>query len=130
MGQNVTPQGFKIRLGGLRRREPQRRQPARRIINKHDQCAAGAAPFKPIVRAAIDLDQLAKTRPALSQLEHPLGPPPLGPPQAKRDLELAYRLRRNRDPIQLQQLLVRKGRAKSRISIPQKHTQPHPQIRR
>ena len=130
MGQNVTPQSLKIGAGGLGRREPQRRQPARRIINKDDQGAAGAAALEPIMRAAVNLDQLAKARPALSQGEHPLGPPPLGAPQAKRDLELAHRLRRNRDPLQLQQLLARKGRAKSGVFISQKHTQSQTQIRR
>ena len=68
MRQNLAFQRNEISARGLGRRKMQPRQARGRSVDKHDQRAARAAPFKPVVRAAVDLDQLAKTRTALDGL--------------------------------------------------------------
>ena len=45
---------------GLGRHEAQLRQPPGGIVNKHQQRAVRAAPFKPVVGAAVDLGQFAE----------------------------------------------------------------------
>ena len=77
MRENMVPERAKIGARRLRGGKAQRRQTPRRIVNEHDQRAARAAPFKPVMRAAVDLDQFAKSRPPLAQLKHPLVTPPL-----------------------------------------------------
>lgn len=124
MRQNMAPQCRQIRPGRLGRREVQRRQPARCVVDEDDQRAAGAAVLQPGVRAAVDLDQFAEPRPPLAQLKHPLVPPPLRAPQAHGDLHLAHRLRRNHDPVAFQQLLHRQGGAKVRILVAQQRSDP------
>jgi hypothetical protein len=103
------------------RSETQSRQPARGIVDEHDQRAAWAAAFKPVVRTAVDLDQLAEPRAPLAQLKHPLCPPGFWFPLTERDQHLTNRFRRYLDPIQFQQFLRRQRRAKTRVPALQKH---------
>src|SRR5208283_2795306 len=67
MGENMRPQRAQIGFRRLRRRKLQRRKPARGVVDKHDQRAARAPPLEPVVRTAVDLDQLAKARPAFAR---------------------------------------------------------------
>src|SRR5208337_1403869 len=57
--------------------------------------AARRTAFEPIVRAAVDLDQLAEPRATFPQPKHPPGPARLRLPQAEVDLHLTQRLRRD-----------------------------------
>lgn len=75
--ETMVPERAKIGARRLRGGKAQRRQTPRRIVNEHDQRAARAAPFKPVMRAAVDLDQFAKARPPVAPLKHPLVTPPL-----------------------------------------------------
>src|SRR5271166_3217034 len=126
MRQDLVPQRLEIGLARFDRRKTQRRQPTRRVIDEHDQRAARPAPLEPVVRAAVDLHQLAEPRPPLAQLKHPLHPPPLRTPQPKRNLQPTHRLRRDLDPVPFQQLLRRQPRAEIRIRPPQQLPDPHP----
>ena len=77
MRENMIPERANVGARRLRRGEAQRRQTPRRIVNEHNQRAARATPFKPVMRAAVDLDQFAKARPPLAQFEIPPATPPL-----------------------------------------------------
>src|SRR5208283_614208 len=88
--------------------------------------AARAPPLEPVVRTAVDLDQLAKARPAFARRMNPLGSPPLGPRQPQFDLQPPNRLPRDRDPVQLEKLLGRQRRSEIRILLPQKPLDPKP----
>jgi hypothetical protein len=124
MRQNMAPQSLEVRPCRLRGGKAQRRQPARCVIDEHDQRAAGAAVFKPGVRTAIDLDQLAKPRTPLTQLKQALLPALLRAPEAQTDLHPANRLHRNRDTVTLQQLLHRQGGAEIGVLVPQQFGDP------
>ena len=80
MGQNMRPQRLKINTRGLGRCKAQIRQAARRIVDEDDQAATRATPLKPVMRAAVDLDQLAKPCAPLSQGVCLSTPPLSGPP--------------------------------------------------
>jgi hypothetical protein len=56
---HVTQRGFSGHKAQLR-------QLARGIVDKYQQCAGLGASFKPVVRTAVNLDQLTKPRPALA----------------------------------------------------------------
>src|SRR5208283_5685396 len=88
--------------------------------------AARAPPLEPVVRTAVDLDQLAKARPAFARRMNPLRSPPLGPRQPHSDLQPPNRLPRDRDPVQLEKLLGRQRRSEIRILLPQKPLDPKP----
>src|SRR5216684_616201 len=110
MRQNMVLQRGEIGSRGLGRGKSQRRQPPRRIVDEHDQRAARPTSLKPVMRAAVDLDQLAKARTPLAELKHLLAPPRLRLPQTQLDLQLPHALARDRDPLQLRQLLGPKSR--------------------
>src|SRR5208282_3939266 len=95
----------------LRRREAQRRQPTRRVVNEHDQSASWATVVQPCVRTAVDLDQLAEPRAPRAQRMHALRAPLLRTPQKMGDLDLTDGLLGNPNPLVLRQLLGRKRRA-------------------
>ena len=86
--------------------------------------------------AGVDLHQLAKARPPVAQLKHPLGLARLGPPQAQTHLDLTYALRRDHDPLGLRQFLAGQGRAKIGIARawrrldPRHHVPRQPVVRR
>ena len=93
----------------------QMHQPARRVVNKHQQGALRPAVFEPPMLAAVDLDQFANAvapRPRLVNLLALLAIAP----QPGFDHPLAQRFAANRDPVILAQLLGRQGRAK--IPVP------------
>jgi hypothetical protein len=119
--QDMAPQCRQIRPGRLRWREVQRRQPARCVIDEHDQRAAGTAVLKPGVRAAIDLDQLAKPRPPLAQLKYPLRPPPLRAPY--RSASAAPSLPRPRS-LRVPAASLRQSGAEVSVFIPQQLSNP------
>ena len=90
-------------------------QPARRVVDKHQQGALRPAVFEPPMLAAVDLDQFANAvapRPRLVNLLALLAIAP----QPGFDHPLAQRFTANRDPMILAQLLGRQGRAK--IPVP------------
>lgn len=89
-----------------------------------DEGAARPAALKPIVRAAVDLDQFAKARPTLARAVNPPRPPPPNPSQPEGDLKPANRLPRYRNPVQLAQFLRRQRRPEIRILRRQKLLDP------
>ncbi len=128
--ENMRLQRAKIGLRRLARRKLQRRQPAGRVVDEHDQRAARAAPLQPIVRAAVDLNQFAKAPAPLARLMNPPRPPPLRPRKPESDLQTANELARHRDPLQLAELLGRQRRAEITIFVPQQPGDPRAQPRR
>ena len=108
-------EGQKIGPCCLSGRKLQGCQTVRRIVNKDNQCAARASAFKPVMGRSVNLDQLAKARPALTQLKHPLFPAALGAPQFVFDLQQPHTLVRNRYLLALTQLLGGKRWSKALI---------------
>jgi hypothetical protein len=109
--QHVRLQRLQIGLGRLRWRELQTRQPTGRVVDEHDQRAARSPALEPIMRAPVDLDELAKARSAFGNLEDLFGAPPLGPPRPKPNLNLPDRLLRHPDVLDLAKLLAGQSRA-------------------
>lgn len=128
--QDMAPERPQIGARRFARREVQRRQPPRRIVDEHDQRATRAAPLEPIMRAGVDLDQLAEARTPLAQLKHPLMTPPLRFPNPELDLKPSNRLARDRDPFQFRQLLSRQRRAEIPVLVQKKafHPRRHARI--
>ena len=93
---DMAPERPEIGARRLARRELQRRQPPRRVVDEHDQRATRTAPLEPIVRAGVDLDQRAEARTPLAQLKHPLMTPALRFPNPEFDLKPPNRLARDR----------------------------------
>ena len=129
MGEHVPLQRQKIGAPRLRRRELQRDQAARRVIDEHDQRAARPAPLEPVVRRAVDLDEFAKPAPAITQLVDPLLLAPLRAPQLVRHLQPPDRLARHLDTLAPGQLFSRERRAKPLILVPQKPQNPRLNLR-
>jgi hypothetical protein len=71
------------------------------------------------VRAPVNLDEFAEARAPFANLENLLGPPSLGPPQPQPDPDLADRLFRHRDAVDLAKLLAGLRRAKIGAARPQ-----------
>ena len=84
--EHVRLQRLQIGLGRLRRRELQTRQPPGGVVDEHDERAARSPALEPIVRAPVDLNELAEARPAFANLENLLGAPSLGPPEPRSPL--------------------------------------------
>src|SRR5271166_3227708 len=61
-----------------------------------------------------------KGRPAFANLENLLGAPSLGPPEPQLDLNLADRLSRHRDALDLAKLLARQRRSEIGVARPQR----------
>ena len=64
IGNDVGMERIKIGLSAFDGHKACRHDLAGGIINEGDQRAARPAPFKPVMRTAVDLDQFAHTRPA------------------------------------------------------------------
>src|ERR1051325_8146728 len=92
-------------------------QPARRIVDKHQQGALRPAILKPPMLAAIDLDQLADALTPRTGLVNPFQALLAVDPQPIRDHPLAQRLPTESNPMQLAQLLRRQGRAEIPIAF-------------
>src|SRR5271166_4173272 len=107
--EHVRLQRLQIGLCRLRRRELQTRQPPGGVVDEHDGRAARSPALQPIVRAPVDLNELAEARPAFANLENLLDASSLGPPEPQPDL--ADRLSRHRDALDLAKLLARSGAA-------------------
>ena len=72
------------------------------------------------MRAPVDLNEFAEAPPPLANLENLPGPPALGPPQPQPDLDLADRLFRHRDALDLPKLLAGQRRAEISVARPQR----------
>src|SRR5271166_1536995 len=118
--EHVRLQRLQIGLGHLRRRELQTRQPPGGVVDEHDERAARSPALEPIVRAPVDLNELAEARPAFANLENLLGAQSLGPPEPQPDLDLADRLSRHRDALDLAKLLARQRRSEIGVARPQR----------
>ncbi len=92
----VVPGGFAVGEEGLVRHKPQLQQLTGGIIDIDQQGAARPAVFEPVVIRAIDLHQLAQTRPPLAQLMRGglLGALRFPDPFSDHDLAHAFRERR------------------------------------
>src|SRR3954451_24562136 len=113
----IGPGRMEIRERRLALDEPQMHQPARRIIDKHQQGALRPAILKPPMLAAIDLNQLADALAPRTGLVNPFQALFAIDPQPIRDHPLAQRLPTKSDPMHLTQLLRRQGRAKIPITL-------------
>jgi hypothetical protein len=89
-------------------------QPARRIVDKHQQGALRPAILKPPMLAAIELNQLADALAPRTGLVNPFQALLAIDPQPICDHPLAQRLPTESNPVQLAQLLRRQGRAESK----------------
>ena len=93
-------------------------QPACRVVDKHQQGALRPTILKPPMLAAIDLDQFADAVAAWTGLVNPFQALLAVDPQTLRDHPLAQRLARpSGNPVQLDQLLGRQGRAEIAITF-------------
>ena len=104
-------------------------QTARRIINKYDQRATWRSPFEPVMRAAVDLDQLTKPRPPRARLMHASFLAKLGLPQADTHLNFPDRFVRNEYAFMLSEFFRRKRCAKVRVFISQQSLNSQPRFR-
>ena len=114
-GLQIGAGRLEIGKGRLALDKLQMHQPARRVVDKHQQSALRPAVFEPPMLAAVDLHQFADAfapRPRLVNLLALLAIAP----QPGFDHPLAQRFTGNRDPVILAQLLGCQGRAK--IPIP------------
>ena len=75
MRQNIVSERAKV--GARRLRGAKRNAVRRPVASSMNTISVQRAPFEPVMRAAVDLDQFAKLRPPLAQLKHPLVTPPL-----------------------------------------------------
>jgi hypothetical protein len=88
------------------------RDPTGGIVDEHQQTAVRPAPFKPGVRTAVDLDQLAEARPALAQRINVRILAPFGTPQLRRDHDLTYGLLAQHNAVAFREVLGRQSRPK------------------
>src|SRR3954468_2048106 len=116
-GLQISPGRMEIRERRLALDEPQMHQPARRIIDKHQQGALRPAILKPPMLAAIDLNQLADALAPRTGLVNPFQALLAVDPQPIRDHPLAQRLPTESNPVQLAQLLGCQGRAEIPITL-------------
>ncbi len=99
----------------LRLAEQELHQGARCVIDEHQQGAATGALLEPLVIAAIDLDQLAATRPTVSRLLDLRLSASAGNPEAVLDHPVPERLDRELQAVPLRQLLVGERRAEALV---------------
>ena len=112
MCEDMIVQHMHITQRGFSRRKAQLRQLSRCIVNEDQQRATVAAPFKPVVRAAIYLDQLAKPRTPLTHRVSAYRAALLGLPIARFDHNLPRTLDGELNAMQLSQLLASQSRPK------------------
>ena len=103
--------------GGFHRGEMSSGDPRGRIIDEHDQRAAGSPSLEPVMRGAVDLDQFTEAGAAIARRmdTHPL--PPRGPEPGP-DHELAQTLHRKVELMLLAQLLAGQGRSEVGVMAP------------
>ena len=99
----------------LRLAEQQLHQGAGCVVDEHQQGAATGALLEPLVVAAVDLDELAATRPTAPGLLDPRLSASPGDPQAVLDHPVPERLDRELQAVQLRQLLVGERRAEALV---------------
>src|SRR4051812_44943595 len=108
---------MEIRERRLALDELQMHQPARRVIDKHQQGALRPAILKPPMLAAVDLNQLANALAPRTGLVNLFQALLAVDPQPIRDHPLAQRLPTERDRVQLAQLLGCQGRAEIPVTL-------------
>ncbi len=114
----VGPGRLKVAERRLGLDQAQLHQPARRVVDEHEQGALRPAALEPPVPGAVDLHQPAQAVPARARLEHAL-PPVLAPqPKPVGNHPLPQRLDAQRRAVQFQQLLSRQRRAKIGMPLP------------
>lgn len=124
MGVEIRPQGRHVGLGGLGGCEAQREKPPGGVVDEHDQCAARAPAFEPVMGRAVDLHKLAQRRPARSRRMDPrkgfggCAPDPVG------DHPLAQRLHGERRTMGGDQLLMGEGGSEVGVAIDDQPQRP------
>ena len=81
----IRPRRCEIVERGFRGHDAKLQQAARGVVHVDEQCARRAAVLKPRMFAAIDLDELAQTRPPGPGLMRPTLPLGVGNPQPRVD---------------------------------------------
>ena len=114
----VGPRGFEIVEGRLGLDEPQVHQPARRIVDEHQERALRAAVLEPPMLGAVDLHKLAHAVPAIARLVNGLEPLPAVPPETVGQHPLPNRLDPQMDAVSLRQLLAGQRRTEIGSSWP------------
>src|SRR3954464_9877471 len=116
-GLQISPGRMEIRERRLALDKVKVHQPARRIVDKHQQGALRPAILKPPMLAAVDLNQLADALAPRTGLVNPFQALLAVDPQPVSDHPLAQRLPTESNPVQLAQLLRRQGRAEIPIAF-------------
>ncbi|CAG9199945.1 hypothetical protein BVI1335_150020 [Burkholderia vietnamiensis] len=126
---DVCPRRLEVAEGRFGLREVQHHQPARRIVDVHQQ-HAGLRPFlEPPMVAAIDLDQLAQARPACSWLINLRWSLSARNPQASVRHQLPDRFLGQPDTVAFPELLARQCRPEIGVAIPDDRQGPLGQLR-
>ncbi len=103
---NVVVQDAHISQRGLGGGKAQLHQVARGIVDKHQQSAVFPAPLKPVVRGAVDLDQLTQFRTALTHRMNAYFGAFSGFPKSRPHHHLAGTLDAELDAMSFMQLLA------------------------
>jgi len=116
-GLQVSAGGMEIGESRLALDKLQMHQPARRVVDKHQQGALRSAILEPPVLAAVDLHQLADALAPVTGLMNLLAPLLAIAPQPVGDQPQPQGLAAERDLVHLAQLLGRQGRAEVPIAL-------------
>ena len=108
--------GLEIAAGRFRIREVQMHQPAGGVIDIDHQGAGRPAVLEPRMVAAIDLDQLANTVPAVTRLINLCRALPTRNPQSGLRHQPPHRLCCNAHAVDFAQLLA--GQRRSKVAVP------------
>ena len=128
----VRPRRAHVRLGRLLRVEPRRQQPRRRVVHVGDQRAAGRPALEPVVRQAVDPDQVPNALPPRpTRMPAGLAARP-GLPKPVLDHPPAQRPPRKPVAVVLRQLLAGERRPEVRVALPNQlhHRTPHRRVDR
>src|SRR5437762_12918885 len=113
----IAPGGAEVVERGLDLGEGEFHEPARGVVDVHEQRAHGAAVLEPRVLRAVDLDELAETGPpGPRRLAAPQALRP-GHPEAHRRHPPAKRFNGEGEAVLLGELLMREGRAEVDVSL-------------
>ena len=116
MALEIPPGGAEVVERGLDLGEGEFHEPARGVVDVHEQRAHGAAVLEPRVLRAVDLDELAETGPpGPRRLAAPQALRP-GHPEAHRRHPPAKRFNGEGEAVLLGELLMREGRAEVGVS--------------
>jgi hypothetical protein len=92
-------------------------QLARRVVNEHQQGAAGRATFEPRVFRTVDLNQFSAARPSQARPVNCAQARTARCPQSVLDHPLSKRLDGHGDPVKLAEFFPRKRRSEVSIAI-------------